>query len=416
MNKNSIVKKITIFFALFLVLILVIALSALQAHTKHQNRDFFDRLRHIDNTSFASKVKQNGKTTLVDVEASVLTAEETEAIKENMTEEERPKHPHPMPPKDMPQMDPFFKDIRIFNSFFKTAAIIKIDGREIGLLDEKSSKTFYFYFFSILLMVFLGITLLYSAILKSLKPIKELGAEIEAFGAGITPKTRHAYRDDEVGRIHQAFHAVSTKISGLIDAREIFLKNAAHELKTPIAKGVIVAHMIDDEKQQKRLLAIFSSMTQIIEGIMTAEKIIAQGFAPHIEPILLRSFCEKIRKKLLLAPNDIGLDVSAAAIAMADPGLLEIALSNLFENSVKFKNDSTAAICKFENGKISIHNIGKPLEEPVNRYFEPFFKETSIRNENGMGLGLYLAKKVVEIQGLKLSYSYIGGANIFEIG
>jgi ATP-dependent protease Clp ATPase subunit len=47
------------------------------------------------------------------------------------------------------------------------------------------------------------------------------------------------------------------------------LKNAAHELKTPVAKGVIVAHMVENEKQKGRLLTIFSSMTAIIEGIMT---------------------------------------------------------------------------------------------------------------------------------------------------
>lgn len=421
MNKNSIIKKITIFFGLFLILIFAIAFGALQAHKKHQHRDFFDRLRHSE-TVLGLQPKQKERVALSELEATLLSKEECERVKYEMDEEKYPKPPHlpPMPPHMKPQGPPpeefFFKEIKLYTDFFDTVAVLKVGGNEIGILDEKSSATFYFYFLSILGIVLLGITLLYSAILKSLSPIKELGVEIEAFGAGITPKVKQEYRNDEVGRIQQAFHAVSTKISGLIDAREIFLKNAAHELKTPIAKGVIVAHMVSDERQKKRLLDIFSSMTQIIEGIMTAEKVIAQGFAPHIEPILLRGFCEKIRKKLLLTPADISLDIGVASIAMADPGLLEIALSNLFENSVKFKNNSAAAICKFENGKISIQNNGNPLEEPINRYFEPFFKETSIRNENGMGLGLYLSKKVLEIQGIRLSYRHESGINIFEIG
>lgn len=421
MNKNSISKKITVFFGLFLILIFAIAFGALQAHKKHQQRDFFDRLRHGDIT-LSLKPKQKERVSLPEIDATLLSKEESARIKYEMTEEKHPKPPHPPPmPPDMRlqvahQQDFFFREISLYSDFFNTVAIINANGEEIGVLDEKSSATFYLYFAAILAIVLLGITLLYSAILKSLSPIKELGIEIEAFGAGITPKVKPKYRNDEVGRIQQAFHLVSTKISGLIDAREIFLKNAAHELKTPIAKGVIVAHMVSDEKQKKRLLDIFDSMTQIIEGIMTAEKVIAQGFAPHIEPILLRSFCEKIRKKLLIGPDDISLDISVTAIVMADPGLLEIAMSNLFENSVKFKGNEATAVCKFDNGKISIQNSGKPLEEPISRYFEPFFKETSIRNQNGMGLGLYLSKKVLEIQGIRLLYRHEDGVNIFEIG
>jgi len=43
-------------------------------------------------------------------------------------------------------------------------------------------------------------------------------------------------------------------------------------VKNPIAKGVMVAHMLNDERQKTRLLEIFSSMTTIMELIMTADK------------------------------------------------------------------------------------------------------------------------------------------------
>ncbi len=108
--------------------------------------------------------------------------------------------------------------------------------------------------------------------------------------------------------------------------------------------------------------------------------------------------------------------MSQTTIVMADAKLFEIALANLLENAVKFKDVADPAECLFENGKIIVKNHSQRLEEPIDRYFEPFYKETSIRNENGMGLGLYLTKKVLEIQGLKFSYEHKDGKNMFIIG
>ncbi len=413
MNKNSISAKISIFFALFVVLILAIAIGALNANRMHQGREFFERIRH-DASLLSIEPKINEQIIINNKQVIILSQNETKQTKQTKTPSHRPSPPPHMPPP-YPDEHRMGKPY-IYEDMFGRVAIFSIEGKDIGIKDNASNYIFYLYFTAILATVLLGITLLYLAIIKSLRPLKELEKEIEAFGIGIKPQAKSNYPSNEIGKIQKAFHAASSKISGLLDAREIFLKNAAHELKTPIAKGVIVAHLLDDERQKTRLVDIFSSMTQIIDGIMTAEEVIAKGFSTRIEPILLRGFCEKIRKKLLLDSSELALDIEPAAIAMADPVLLEIALANLFENSVKFKSEGSVAVCSFNEGILSVKNLGEELEQPIERYFEPFFKETSIRNANGMGLGLYLAKKVLEIQGLKLVYKHRDGENCFTIG
>jgi two-component system, OmpR family, sensor kinase len=411
-NKNSITAKISIFFAVFVLLILSIAFGALKANRMHQEGDFFGRVHK--NSYLIGEPKQNEDIRINSLDITLFSIAKTELMLKN----ERPKHRFAPPPPPMHDegFDEKRPNMEMYGGFFESIVVIELNGKKIALKDEATNTTFYVYFTVILTSVLLAISLLYAAILKSLRPLKELEKEIEAFGFGIKPRAITNYPQNEIGKIQRAFHAASSKISGLLDAREIFLKNAAHELKTPIAKGVIVAHMIDSPKQQDRLLEIFFAMTQIIDGIMTTEELIAKGFSPKIEPILLKSFCEKIRKKLLLEPAELVFDIEPATIIMADSKLLEIALANLFENSVKFKSDKYPAKCTFENGKIFVSNKADALEEPIDKYFEPFFKETSIRNENGMGLGLYLTKKVLEIQGLRLTYQHANGENRFCVG
>lgn len=425
MNNSSIISKISIFFALFIILIMAIAFGAFNANLYHQDRDFFDRLRRNQEIAQISP-KDNESITLGDSELIILSKQETLKIVQTKTPSQ-PKHPMdkmPPPPPHLederplhhrPHHDNFLGRPQMYKEPFWRAAVFDADGELLGVQDNASNRAFYIYFSSILATVLVAITLLYMAIIKSLSPLKELEKEIEAFGAGIKPTAKTKYALNEIGKIQKAFYEASAKISALLDAREIFLKNAAHELKTPIAKGVIVAHMLNDERQKTRLLEIFSSMTTIIELIMTAEEVMAKGFSPRIEPILLKIFCEKISKKLLLEPFELWIEVGSNAIVMADPKLLEIALVNLVDNAVKFKDSNSVAICAFENGKIMVKNRGEGLSEPIDRYFEPFFKETSIRNESGMGLGLYLTKKALEIQGLRLFYSYENRENIFTI-
>lgn len=450
MNKHSLITKISLFFALFVALILAISAVIFQINIMRQDISFVEKIKH-GSASHGITPLPDAPVAIAELEAEAISIKELEYIEKTREsvnidkpfERGKPKEFKDMPPPppregrdmgfesprfgighdmefDRPRPDKrgfggkFLGRPTLYKKYFDRVVIFDHHGDKIGFRDKSSNLHFYVYFFASLVVVLAAVSLLYIAILRSLKPLKELEKEIEAFGVGVSPKQKASYDKSEIGKIQKAFYDASAKISGLLDAREIFLKNAAHELKTPVAKGVIVAHMVENEKQKGRLLTIFSSMTAIIEGIMTAEEIGAKSFEAKVEPVLLRPFCQNILTKALIESNDFELNIGYEAVAMADPKLLEIAMTNLFENAVKFKTSGKAE-CVFEEGALAVKNYGDALEEPIDKYFEPFFKETSIRNEHGMGLGLYLSKKALEIQGLKLIYKRKEGQNIFFV-
>ena len=396
---------------------------------------FFDRIRHSEgvieelNSSKYSEIhiETLQATILPDAETSEILKAETPnppfppfgpmpRLKHDKNQRPEPNFGHPPLAQQGFGFRPNRENMKIYDSVFRRVIVVNVNGKNIGFVDAATLGTFYLYFWIAVFAVFSGITLLYLAIVRSLTPLKKLQEDIVNFGISKKfVRTQVEYRKDEIGKIRRVFDETAEKITSMVDAREIFLKNAAHELKTPIAKGVVIAHILQDEKWGARLLDIFSRMNEIVNGIMTAETVIADGFAPKLEPIAMRSFCLKIVKKLFLEDEKMIVLIPPDSFAMGDEKLLEIAVTNLFDNAVKFSSDQKA-YCGTENGKIYVKNKGTPLVEPIDRYFEPFFKETSIRNETGMGLGLYLTKRVLEIQGFKLSYSYQNGSNVFTIG
>ncbi len=396
---------------------------------------FFDRIRHSEGVIEELNSSKYSEIHIETLQATILPDAETSEILATKTPNPPfpPFGPMPRPKHDKNQKpEPNFghpplaqqgfgfrpnrENMKIYDSVFRRVIVVNVNGKNIGFVDAATLGTFYLYFWIAVFAVFSGITLLYLAIVRSLTPLKKLQEDIVNFGISKKfVRTQVEYRKDEIGKIRRVFDETAEKITSMVDAREIFLKNAAHELKTPIAKGVVIAHILQDEKWGARLLDIFSRMNEIVNGIMTAETVIADGFAPKLEPIAMRSFCLKIVKKLFLEDEKMIVLIPPDSFAMGDEKLLEIAVTNLFDNAVKFSSDQKA-YCGTENGKIYVKNKGTPLVEPIDRYFEPFFKETSIRNETGMGLGLYLTKRVLEIQGFKLSYSYQNGSNVFTIG
>lgn len=434
MNRHSIIAKITIFFAIFSVAVLIIAGWIFSANVFSDRLAFFDRIRHSNIIEELNSSKTD-KIYVDELLATILPDSETSKILTTKTPNPpfppfgpmpRPKHDKDRRADQNFNRPPFAEqrvgfrpnrdNMKIYDSIFERVIIVNVNGKNLGFVDSAPMGAFYLYFWIAVFAVFVGITLLYLAIVKSLTPLKKLQEDIVNFGISKKfVRTQTDYRKDEIGKIRRVFDETAEKISAMVDAREIFLKNAAHELKTPIAKGVVIAHILQDEKWGARLLEIFSRMNEIVNGIMTAETVIADGFAPKLEPIAMRSFCLKIVKKLFLEDEKMVVLIPPDSFAMGDEKLLEIAITNLFDNAVKFSSDQKA-YCGTENGKIFVKNRGTPLEEPIDRYFEPFFKETSIRNETGMGLGLYLTKRVLEIQGFKLTYSYHNGSNIFTIG
>jgi two-component system OmpR family sensor kinase len=111
---------------------------------------------------------------------------------------------------------------------------------------------------------------------------------------------------------------------------------------------------------------------------------------------------------------DLTKGYTLAYKAELDFDMFSVAVKNLMDNAIKFSFDKKVVIDVKDN-KISFINKGKIPSIEQKLFFEPFAKETSQENKDGLGLGLYITKFIIDKHNLNIYYHQEEDKNIFTI-
>ncbi len=195
-----------------------------------------------------------------------------------------------------------------------------------------------------------------------------------------------------------------------------FVAIASHELRTPL--GIIVGHStvlketVQDEDLRGQLDVIVRNanrLVKIVEDLSTVNSFEASPPAlpqrqVDIEKLILDSlamFQETARKKKI----HMSVDIQARYLLVeGDAERLHLALTNLIENAINYtdKNGHVLVVAEKLPGyvKVSVIDDGVGIpEESIARVFDKFYQVEShmTRRHGGMGLGLAVAKSMIEM-------------------
>lgn len=261
--------------------------------------------------------------------------------------------------------------------------------------------------------------LLYLSIYRSINPLGKLRNKIEEFKNGNIDVNLDGYidRKDEIGYVAKELKGAIDNVKKTINTRTWFIRNIAHELKTPITKGKIALELLkdEDENRKKVFADIFIRLETLINELFSSEKIAAGNKEINLTSFNFQDAINRAKELLLVKQDEnieIMLDVEYAV--KADFDLLSIAVKNLIENGIKFSDNKKVTV-EIKNGILSFTNTGNKPYIPEEAIFEPFLKDTNIKNKDGFGLGLYITKQILEKHGLKIKYEYLKGENVFSI-
>ena len=84
-------------------------------------------------------------------------------------------------------------------------------------------------------------------------------------------------------------------------------------------------------------------------------------------------------------------------------------VKNLLDNGIKYSTDKQITVVINDN-TLKIINKGEALKEPLENYFKPFHT-----SKQGLGLGLYIVKSILDIHQMELGYQHEDGQNIFTV-
>lgn len=268
----------------------------------------------------------------------------------------------------------------------------------------------------VLLVTFIAV---YFISIQMVKPLRQMAAAAQRFGRGEFDTRLEVTSYDEMGQLAMALNNMAQSLSTLEVSRRSFIANISHELKTPmtsiagfidgILDGTIPAEkqeyylkiVSDEVKRLSRLVRTMLNLSKIEAGEMQINKARINIVDTICQTVF--SFEQQIEKKNL---EIRGLDHDKVMIE-ADPDLMHQVVYNLTENAVKFANEGGYIEFGFSSGKngetyISIKNSGEGLsKEEMPRVFDRFYKTDKSRglDKNGVGLGLYIVRSVVNLHG-----------------
>lgn len=204
--------------------------------------------------------------------------------------------------------------------------------------------------------------------------------------------------------------------------RNLMLSDIAHDLRTPIttiagySKALNDGMVTDDEKRREYLEAIENKserMNNLINLLYEYVKLDSDNFALKKEEINL---AELLRENAALLYSDVeekGMELvvdipEEPCMVTADSLQLSRVITNLINNSIRHNEPGTEITLElndvFYNREIIISDNGEPIEEDiVEHIFEPFaVGDKSRRTKGGSGLGLSIAKRIIDMHGWKI--------------
>ncbi len=295
---------------------------------------------------------------------------------------------------------------------YKLQRIILINNDRFKLfLQNKNKLKFPLKRIVVFSIVFLLMLMLYFWVMKSLKPISTLKNQIKTFSEGNLEIHCASDKKDEIAEVANEFDHAVTMIRELLQSRQLFLRAIMHELKTPIAKGRLVAEMLPDERNKTRMHSIFERLNLLIDEFAKIEKITSKNFKLDVKPYKMSDLTEASIDLLMLenAKEHIELHVIEDYQTEVDFELFTLVIKNLIDNAIKYAKDKKVLV-QINNHRIAIVNKGEKLNEPLENYFKPFHT-----SKKGLGLGLYIVKSILDIHQKELNYEYEDGKNIFII-
>lgn len=258
------------------------------------------------------------------------------------------------------------------------------------------------------------------------RPLRQISDAADRFGRGELSARTGVRRSDEIGATARAFDEMAARITRLMRSQQELLANVSHELRTPLSRmHVAVDLMVDgvDDRARELLPEIahdLAELERLVDDILSVARL-----------ELSHASDARARTPLQLAQQSIAELVERAAsrfraqyqshplVTEIEPDLptlcgdgilLRRTIENLIDNARKYSEPgNTIRVTAHAHPvdgrsgvRLEVSDTGIGLDKSdLQRIFTPFFRSDRSRSRatGGVGLGLALARRIVEAHG-----------------
>ncbi len=252
-------------------------------------------------------------------------------------------------------------------------------------------------------------------------PRREWQPEEQAFALSIGQLVSIALEADERRRSERALRDSEKRYEQAeegIKLRDDMFSVASHELRMPLTAlrlhldGLVrILERPSVEGTSEELLRKINSatrqtarLTRLINNLLEVSRISSDRPALQFEELdlaqLVRELAEPFRDEASVSGSQLLVRAGEPVVGQWDPLELEQVVTNLISNAIRFGNGrpiEVEVVSEGENARLVVrdHGIGIP-EADLPGLFGHFEHAAAVRHYGGLGLGLYVTRRVVE--------------------
>lgn len=194
------------------------------------------------------------------------------------------------------------------------------------------------------------------------------------------------------------------------------ISDISHQTKTPMANiklySELLSEQLEEDGMEAELLGQIQAQAQKLEFLIQALTKLSRLETNILEVVpvksqvkpLLESAVEEIRKKAEKKEIQIKIEMDFEAEAVFDRKWTEEALYNLLDNAVKYSPAGSEVLISTKLYEmwcvIAVSDRGHGIsEEEIPKIFGRFYRAKEVQQEEGVGIGLYLVREILQKEG-----------------
>ena len=262
---------------------------------------------------------------------------------------------------------------------------------------------------------------------KALKPVDDMISVMQQ----ITSKNLHQTielpeSNDEIKRLAETFNTMLIRLDHAFSSQQQLIQDVSHELRTPLTalkgKQEVALNKRRSPEEYESVLSVnleeINKMSQLVENLLVLARLENEDPLLKIQSISLTQIIEQVlntmkpladQKKislLFLSNEQILIEVDANQVNRV--------ISNIIDNAIKYTPNNGEVNIKLSKdnvfAKIVISDTGIGMaKDELSRIFDRFYRIDESRSSPGFGLGLSIAKSIIDIHQGKIEVESLPG-------
>ncbi len=312
-----------------------------------------------------------------------------------------------------------FVGLPVFNSNNELIAAVVLT-KPTPIMEYASNNSLYITLIVSTLGVFLIMLLpAYLIVRRIVKPLRQMTVVANAMSKGDFSKRADENIKGEVGELAKAINTCAKESEKLETTRRDYVANVSHELRTPIASMRVIGETLkdglvkDEQTKQKYYDNIVKEsirLSNLVNDLLELSRLQSGSYVIEKSKMGIREIFESVNDIY----NNIGnenIEFSVQKIekdieVFSNPEKIEQILIILIDNAFKHTTSGKISL-NLEEQKdkiiLSVLDTGCGIgENDIEHIFERFYKADKSHASEGSGLGLSIAKEILDVMGEKI--------------